>query len=149
MNPKNNPCVQTVIQIATTIFFSGWLPTFPENFMQIRSDVFAKLLSQTNKQTNKPVGFYGPIAPPGPKAPSSECPPNKCYVMSCHVPLWPIRTIMAAARLDHSRVLVTKFHQNRSTLNGRSADKSYTHTHVEGVARSLCGRSGPLCSGPN
>jgi len=25
---------------------------------------------------NKPVGFYGPIAPPGPTAPSSECPLN-------------------------------------------------------------------------
>jgi len=33
---------------------------------------------QTDKQTqgNKPVGFYGPIAPPGPNAPSSECPSN-------------------------------------------------------------------------
>jgi len=30
---------------------------------------------QTNKP-DKPVGFYGPIAPPGPNAPSSECPPN-------------------------------------------------------------------------
>jgi len=25
-------------------------------------------------QTDKPVGFYGPIAPPVPNAPSSECP---------------------------------------------------------------------------
>ena len=32
-------------------------------------------LSTTNK-THKPVGFYGMIAPPGPNAPSSECPPN-------------------------------------------------------------------------
>ena len=31
----------------------------------------------THQQHNdKPVGFYGPIAPPGPNAPSSECPPN-------------------------------------------------------------------------
>jgi len=26
--------------------------------------------------TSKPVGFYGPIAPTGPNAPSSECLPN-------------------------------------------------------------------------
>ena len=26
------------------------------------------------RQTDKPVGFYGPIAPPVPNAPSSECP---------------------------------------------------------------------------
>jgi len=31
-------------------------------------------------------------------------------------PLRPIWTIMVAAKLDHSRVPVTKFHQNRSTL---------------------------------
>jgi len=34
------------------------------------------------------------------------------------VPLRPIWIIMVAAKLDHSRVLVTKFRQNRSTLNG-------------------------------
>jgi len=34
------------------------------------------------------------------------------------IPLRPIWTIMVAAKLDHSRVLVTKFHQNRSTLEG-------------------------------
>jgi len=32
------------------------------------------------------------------------------------VRLWPIWTIMVAAKLDHNRVLVTKFHKNRSTL---------------------------------
>jgi len=37
------------------------------------------------------------------------------------VPLWPIWTIMVEAKLDQSRVLVTKFHQNRLTLKGRSA----------------------------
>ena len=31
---------------------------------------------QTDTHTDKPVGFYGPIAPPGPNAPSSKCPPN-------------------------------------------------------------------------
>jgi len=29
-----------------------------------------------NHTTHKQVGFYGPIAPPGPNAPSSECPSN-------------------------------------------------------------------------
>jgi len=45
------------------------------------------------------------------------------------VPLRPIWTIMVAAKLDHSRVLVTKFHQNRSTLNGRSAGQKHTDRH--------------------
>jgi len=44
----------------------------------------------------------------------------------CEVPLWPIRTIMVTAKLDHSRVLVTKFHQNRSMLKGRSASQRHT-----------------------
>jgi len=32
------------------------------------------------KTFKKLVGFYGPIAPPGQNAPSSECPPNTCHV---------------------------------------------------------------------
>ena len=35
---------------------------------------------------NKPVGFYGLIASPGPSAPSSECPPNvvpNCEFRTC------------------------------------------------------------------
>jgi len=168
----------------------------------------------SDRQTDKPVGFYGPIAPPGPNAPSSECPPNTCHVMSfhvtCHViscqrcrvvPLRPIWTIMVAAKLDHSRVLATKFHRNRLTLKGRSAGQRHTGRQTwanfklyllhqfcsnwveifftihrrhrrkkmmdqnleirilwflrifwnfqKGVARSLCGRSGPLWSRPN
>jgi len=46
------------------------------------------------------------------------------------VPLWPIWTIMVAAKLDRSRVLVTKFHQNRSTVKGRSAGQRHTHRHT-------------------
>jgi len=42
------------------------------------------------------------------------------------VALWPMWTIMVAAKLDHSRVLVTKFHQNRSTLKGRSVGQRHT-----------------------
>jgi len=43
------------------------------------------------------------------------------------VPLRPIWTIMVAAKLDQSRVLVTKFRQNRLTLKGRSASQRHTH----------------------
>jgi len=44
MNPENNPCIQTVIRIATKFnhLFTGPLSTFPENFMQIRLEVFAQ-----------------------------------------------------------------------------------------------------------
>jgi len=31
---------------------------------------------QPNNNNKKLVGFYGPIVPPGPNAPNSECPPN-------------------------------------------------------------------------
>jgi len=44
----------------------------------------------------------------------------------CAVPLRPIWTSMVAATLDQSRVLVTKFHQNRSTLKGRSTGQRQT-----------------------
>jgi len=47
------------------------------------------------------------------------------------VPLRLIWTIMVAAKLDHSRVLVTKFHQNRSTLKGRSAGQRHTDTQTD------------------
>jgi len=50
----------------------------------------------------------------------------------CAVPMRPIWTIMVTAKLDQSRVLVTKFHQNRSMLKGRSASQRQTdrHTHI-------------------
>jgi len=44
--------------------------------------------------------------------------------------LRPTWTIMVAAKLDQSRVLVTKFHQNRLTLKGRSAGQSHTDKPV-------------------
>jgi len=46
------------------------------------------------------------------------------------VPLRPIWTIMVAAKLDQSRVLVTKFRQNRLTLKGRSADHRHTDSQT-------------------
>ena len=49
----------------------------------------------------------------------------------CAVPLRPIWTITVAAKLDYSRVLVTKFHQNRSTLKGRSVGQRHTHTQTD------------------
>ena len=47
------------------------------------------------------------------------------------VPLWPIWTITVAAKLDQSRVLVTKFRQNRSTLKGKSAGQRQTDTQID------------------
>ena len=46
------------------------------------------------------------------------------------VPLRSIWTIMVAAKLDHSRVIVTTFHQNRSTLRDRSAGQRHTEKPV-------------------
>ena len=61
------------------------------------------------------------------------------------VPLRPIWTIMVAAKLDQSRVLVTMFHQNRSTLKGRSAGQRHTHTdkqtRLKIMALQVCNRA--------
>jgi len=38
---------------------------------------------------------------------------------------------MVAAKLDQSRVLVTKFRQNQLTLKGRSAGQRHTDTHTD------------------
>jgi len=38
---------------------------------------------------------------------------------------------MVAAKLDQSRVFVTKFRQNLSTLKGRSADQTHTHRQTD------------------
>jgi len=56
------------------------------------------------------------------------------------VPLRPIWTIMVAAKLDQSRVLVTKFRQNRLTLKGRSASQRHTHrqTRLKIMALQVC-----------
>jgi len=47
------------------------------------------------------------------------------------VPLRPIWTIMVETKLDQSRVLVTKFHQNRSTVKGRSAGQRQTDRQTD------------------
>jgi len=51
-NLENDPCIQTVIQIATKFnqLFIGPLPTYPENFMQIGLEVFAESCWQTDRQ---------------------------------------------------------------------------------------------------
>ena len=76
-----------------------------------------------------------------------------CHVMSCQrrhaVPLRPIWTIMAAAKLDQNKVLVTKFRQNRLTLKGRSAHQRHTladrhtdrQTPVKIMALQVCNRA--------
>jgi len=40
-------------------------------------------------------------------------------------------TIMVVAKLDQSRVLVTKFRQNRLMLKGRSAGQRHTDRHTD------------------
>ena len=52
------------------------------------------------------------------------------------VPLRLIWTIMVAAKLDHSRVLVTKFHQNQSPLKGRSAGQRHTDRQTNSAENS-------------
>ena len=60
---------------------------------------------------------------------------------------------MVAAKLDHSRVLVTKFCQNRSTLKGRSAGQSHTdkqrdrQTRLKIMALQVCNRANSKFSG--
>ena len=51
---------------------------------------------------------------------------------------------MVAAKLDHSRVLVTTFRQNRSTLKSRSAGQrqARTHTHRQTNSAENKGPSG-------
>ena len=98
--------------------------------------------SAGQRHTHKPVGFYGQIAPPVPNTPSSEFPQfgmpaeyMSCHVVSCQrrrkIPLRPIWTIMVAAKLDQSRVLVIKFRQNRLTLKGRSASRRHTDRQTD------------------
>jgi len=55
--------------------WSGPRPTCVPSFILIRPTVWPQCTNVTDR-TDKPVGFYGPIAPPGPNAPSSECRPN-------------------------------------------------------------------------
>jgi len=59
------------------------------------------------------------------------------------VRLRPICTIMVATKLDHSGVLVTKFHQNQSTLKGRSAGQTHTdrQTRLKIRALQVCNRA--------
>jgi len=67
------------------------------------------------------------------------------------VPLLPIWTIMFAAKPHHSRVLVTKFRQNRSMLKGRSAGQRQTdrqtdrqtvsQTRLKIMALQVCNRA--------
>jgi len=50
------------------------------------------------------------------------------------VPLRPIWTIMVATKLDQSRVLVTKFRENRLTLKVEVPvrdTQTYTHTQTD------------------
>jgi len=59
------------------------------------------------------------------------------------VPLRPIWTILVAAKLDHSRVPVTKFRQNRLTLKGRNASQRHTDRQIrlKIMALQVCNRA--------
>jgi len=59
------------------------------------------------------------------------------------VHLRPILTIMVAAKLDQSRVLVTKFRQNRLTMKGRSAGQRHRdrQTRLKIMALQVCNRA--------
>jgi len=49
---------------------------------------------------------------------------------------------MVAAKLDQSRVLVTKFRQNRLTSKGRSAGHTHTQTNSAEIrALQVCNRA--------
>ena len=55
----------------------------------------------------------------------------------CAVPLRPIWSFMVAAKLGQSRVLVTKFRQNRLTLKGRSAGQRHKDRQTRLKIRAL------------
>jgi len=54
-------------------------------------------------------------------------------------PFW---TIMVGAKLDQSRVIATKFRQNRLTLKGRSDGQTHTHTDRQTNSAENNGPSG-------
>jgi len=133
--------------------------------------------STTNKQTNKPVGFYGPIAPPVPNAASSECPKASitawrradssiriCRRASCccssaiaGIAIWANFKIYLLLQFCSNRVQF--FYNTQETQTQKIMDQNSEIRIVwflrifwnfqKGVARSLCGRSGPLWSRPN
>jgi len=49
-------------------------PTCMPSFILIHPTVWSQYTNVTDIQTDKPVGFQGPIVPPVPNANSSECP---------------------------------------------------------------------------
>jgi len=194
------------IMVAAKLDHSGVLVT---KFRQNRS--MLKGRSSGQRHTDKPVGFYGPIAPQFRMPPSFDrcTPPRRrfnqnilpsvvllqqcqCQCRNRHrgklqnlsppsvlfessqffaihrrhrrkkdgpefwnsnsvifenflkfskrrraVHLRPIWIIMVAAKLDHSRVLVTKFRQNRSTLKGRNAGQRHTDRHIDTLTDKL------------
>jgi len=50
-NPESNTYIQTVFRMSIKIhqLFTGPLPIFPENFMQIRSEVFPQVANRQTK----------------------------------------------------------------------------------------------------
>jgi len=65
------------------------------------------------------------------------------FKKASRVPLRPIWTIIVAAKLDHSMVLVTKLRQNQLTVKGRSAGQRHTdrQTRLTIMALQVCNRA--------
>jgi len=60
-----------------------------------------------------------------------------------------IWTVMVAAKLDHSRVLVTKFHQNRSTLKTDRQTDTQTDTQTDKFGCSAENKALQVCTRAN
>ena len=133
--------------------------------------------SQRTDRTNKPVVFYGPIAPPVPNAPNSVCP--RASITACRCAAGSIRISCRASCCCSSAIagiaiganfkiyLLRQFCSNRvkfcyntqETQTQKQMNQNFEiwiswflrifWNFQKGVARSLCGRSGPLWSRPN
>ena len=86
-NPKNNPCIQTVIRIATEIesFVQCPLPTFSENFVQTNNDKnisssaavkVALLVISLSRAKGATTGGSGESGPSPPKKKNLDGPPQ-------------------------------------------------------------------------
>ena len=153
--------------------------------------VVPEISCRTDRQTDKPVGFYGPIAPQVPNAPSSEprnnadatfLDPHICRRLLLHAARHAAST--AAARYDRREVAEMAnaeiaiganfkiyilrqfcsksspiFYNTQETQTQKNDGPEFWNSNSvifeifwnfkKGVARSLCGRSGPLWPRPN
>jgi len=143
-------------------------------------------LTCISKTFNKPVGFYGPIAPPVPNAPISRiCGQNSrndadATFLNPHIrrrlrfhaatpPVLPLhatiggrlpqwQTSKCISSVSFVRI-ESIFYNTQETQTEKNHEPEFWNSNSvifdffwnsqKGVARSLCGRSGPLWSRPN